>query len=295
VDSENTVYNNIDEKQLRNLKLIVFDIDGTLVNRNDEIGDDTIKLVRELGENYDMKFSFASGRQHGSLIKHAETLDIRSPLISLDGTLIKGHPGQEKIFVSLIPKKYVEKAVTIADKYLLKIALCHDEAIYYDENNAGVQALLEKYGAEYQEVKSYENYLRQTLEIVITGEDKNYIRYINKKMKFPYSFGLKTSYYKSHFHSDIYYLEIRKNGCSKGTGLKKLAKYLNVKISETAVAGDWYNDLSLFDTGAYKVAMSNSIPELIRKADFVTKKNSDEDGIAEFLSIVLKAKQNKII
>lgn len=280
----------VDNKFLRNLKLIVFDVDGTLVNRYDEIGKETIEIVREL-KKYGVRFSFASGRQHSSLIRHAETLGLNSPLISLDGTLIKNYPGNKKIFESIIPRKYVEKAIALAEKNLLKIALCHDEAIYYDENNQGVQELLEKYGAKYKEIVSYENYIRNTLEMVIAGDIKDAIRFVMKKMNFPYSLGLKTAFYKSHSHGGIYYLEVRKKGCSKGTGLKKLAKYQRIKIKETAVMGDWYNDISLFETEAFKVAVGNAVPELIRKADYVTKRTNNEDGVAEFLELVLNEKK----
>ena len=70
------------------------------------------------------------------------------------------------------------------------------------------------------------------------------------------------------------------------SGLKKL----KIKPSHSAVIGDWYNDNSLFETSAYKVTLANGVPELKRKADFITKKDNNEDGVAEFLEAVLKAK-----
>ncbi|MCZ7601757.1 MAG: HAD family hydrolase [Melioribacteraceae bacterium] len=272
------------------MKLIVFDVDGTLVNERDEIGQETIKyvkLLREMG----VRFSFASGRQHSALLHHAETLNIISPLISLDGTLIKSHPEGKIVSESTIPDKYVRKAIQMADKYLLRIALCHDEAIYYDEQNSGVQSLLDKYGAKYKEVESYDQYIPDTLEIVITGDSKEAVKYVNKKFQFPYSFGLVTSFYKSQSHGGIYYLEIRKSGGSKGKGLKKLNNYLKIGIKETAVIGDWFNDRSLFETGALKIAMGNAVPEIKRLADHILTRSFHDDGTAEFLEMVVRAKK----
>lgn len=280
----------IDKNRLKKLKLIVFDVDGTLVNERDEIGQETIKyvkLLRELG----VRFSFASGRQHSALLHHAETLNIISPLISLDGTLIKSHPEGKIVSESTIPDKYVRKAIQLADKYLLRIALCHDEAIYYDEQNSGVQSLLDKYGAKYKEVESYDQYIPDTLEIVITGDSKEAVKYVNKKFQFPYSFGLVTSFYKSQSHGGIYYLEIRKSGGSKGKGLKKLNNYLKIGIKETAVIGDWFNDRSLFETGALKIAMGNAVPEIKRLADHILTRSFHDDGTAEFLEMVVRAKK----
>ncbi|MDZ7766670.1 MAG: HAD family hydrolase [Melioribacteraceae bacterium] len=280
----------IDKNRLSKLKMIVFDVDGTLVNERDEIGEETIKLVKRLKE-FGVRFSFASGRQHSALMHHAETLGLDSPLISLDGTLIKSHPEGIKIYESPVPEKYVRKAIQLADQYLLKLALCHDEALYYDEQNSGVQSLLEKYGARYQEVSSYSNYLSKTLEIVITGDYKDSIKYVNKKLNFPYSLGLRTSFYKSQTHGGIYYLEIRRKGVSKGIGLKKLCKYQKIKIKETAVLGDWFNDRSLFETKALKIAMGNAVPEIKKMADYILTKTFHDDGTAEFLELVLKAKK----
>lgn len=280
----------IDKNRLKKLKLIVFDVDGTLVNERDEIGQETIKyvkLLREMG----VRFSFASGRQHSALLHHAETLNIISPLISLDGTLIKSHPEGKIVSESTIPDKYVRKAIQLADKYLLRIALCHDEAIYYDEQNSGVQSLLDKYGAKYKEVESYDQYIPDTLEIVITGDSKEAVKYVNKKFQFPYSFGLVTSFYKSQSHGGIYYLEIRKSGGSKGKGLKKLNNYLKIGIKETAVIGDWFNDRSLFETRALKIAMGNAVPEIKRLADHILTRSFHDDGTAEFLEMVVRAKK----
>ncbi|HEY7751773.1 MAG TPA: HAD hydrolase family protein, partial [Ignavibacteriaceae bacterium] len=57
-----------------------------------------------------------------------------------------------------------------------------------------------------------------------------------------------------------------------------------------AVMGDWYNDVSLFDTKAIKVTVANAIPEIKMKADIITSKTNDEEGAAEFFEMVLKAK-----
>ncbi len=280
----------IDKERLRNIKLIVFDVDGTLVNERDEIGQVTVQYVRAL-QKMGVQFSFASGRQHSALTHHAETLGIFAPIITLDGTLLKSHPRGEKVFESSIPDKYVNKALQLADKYLLKVALCHDEAIYYDESNSGVQTLLEKYGAKYMEVESYTNYISNTLEIVMTGDYRESIKYVNKKLNFPYTFGLRTSLYKSHSHGGIYYLEIRNKGVSKGKGLKKLCKYFKVNIKDTAVIGDWFNDRSLFETKALKIAMGNAVPEIKRLSDYILNRTFHDDGTAEFLEMVYRAKK----
>ena len=55
--------------------------------------------------------------------------------------------------------------------------------------------------------------------------------------------------------------------------------------------GDWYNDLQLFKTDALKIAMANAVIDIQNLADLVTKKTNDEDGTAEFLELVIRAKE----
>lgn len=279
----------MDLNRLKTIKLIIFDLDGTLLNDYNEVGKDTIILVEKLKAK-GVNFSFASGRLHSAITDHAETLKLKTPLVSLDGSLLKTHPEGKILFHSYVNEKHVIKAIKLADKFLLKIALCHDEAIYYTEHDALIPKLLDKFGAEYKEVDSFKGLTSHVLEIVLTGDMRDSLRYVGSKLSFPYSWGLSTSQYKSQRVQGQYYLEVRKQGCSKGTGLTRLANILKVKIKETAVIGDWYNDQSLFDTGAFKVAVKNAVPELIRLADYVTTRTNNEDGVAEFLELVLKAK-----
>ncbi len=280
----------LDNNVLKNLKLIVFDLDGTLLNNEGEISKQTIELVQKL-KGKGVNFTFASGRLHSALLDFAEQLKIDVPLISLDGSLIKNHKTGEIIFESYVPLRYVKKAVHIAESTLTKYALCHADAIFYTEENAIIPQMLEKYGAAYKEVDEIFPYLQNTLEIVLVGDVKENIKYIQRKMSFPSSFGLRQSYYKSHLFGGIYYLEVRKAGVSKGSGVKKLAKLMKININEVAVLGDWYNDRSLFETKAFKVAVANAVPEIRRMADHITERTNDEDGVAEFLEQVLKSKE----
>lgn len=73
--------------------------------------------------------------------------------------------------------------------------------------------------------------------------------------------------------------------------LLKLLKYLNINIKNSAVIGDWYNDRSLFRTKALKIAMANAVSEIKEMSDHITERTNDEDGTAEFLELVLKAKK----
>lgn len=280
----------LNKELLRNIELVVFDLDGTLLDNDGNLGEETKTLVKELS-GLGVKFSIATGRLLSAVTEIADILEIKIPLITLDGTLIQRYPGEKSIFESYLPAKYVWRALKLADKYLLKVVLCHGSAIYYTEENAHISQIHDKSGAKYQQIFSYENFVSETLEVVIVGDYKDNVRYVVKKMSFPYTLGIRSSYYKSQSQDGTYTLEIRKMGCSKGEGLRKLVSHLKIKMHHTAVIGDWYNDKSLFDTDALKIAVANAIPEIKRMADLVTIRNNNEEGVAEFLKMLLQAKR----
>lgn len=278
------------KEKLKNIELIVFDMDGTLLNSSGEIGTQTVNLVKEL-RNLGVKFTFATGRLHNAIVDQAKLLEIHEPLISLDGSLIKSVYSNEIYYESYIPQKYVLKAKKLADQYLLKIALCHADYIYFGEYDALIPQLLQKFGAKYKETDNMHALIDTTLEIVMMGDYKDSIKTVLKKMSFPHSIGLRTNYYKTKSAGKFYYLEIRKKGSSKGTGIDRLAKILKVKRKNVAAIGDWYNDVDLLKKAGIKIAMANSVAEIKRLADYITKRDNDEDGTAEFLEMVLKAKK----
>jgi Cof subfamily protein (haloacid dehalogenase superfamily) len=276
---------------LKEIKHIITDIDGTLLNDNGELGRESRKLIKELIDEK-VIISLATGRLHSAATEIAKELSLNGYVISLDGAMIKGFVTNKILFESFLKMGQVKKAIAISESLLVNIVLCHTSSIYYTDNNSVIPSLLSKYGAFYTKVDSYKNYVSGTLEIVCSSDMKNSIKQIEEKFNFPYSIGCNTSYFRSKKNENIYYLEIRKAGSSKGKALGRLLRYLSIKPLQAAVIGDWYNDITMFQTKAIKVAVANAIPELLNAADIITTKSNREDGTAEFFEMVLKSKRN---
>ena len=276
---------------LKEIKLIVTDIDGTLLNDNGELGIESKKLLKELMKE-NVIISLATGRLHSATADIAKELSLNGFVISLDGALIKNYVDDKTLFESFLKIGQVKKAIAISENLLINFVLCHTSTIYYTEYNSVIPSLLSKYGAFYTRVDSYKDYISGTLEIVCSSDVKNSIKQMEEKFNFPYSFGCDTSYFRSKKNENIYYLEIRKAGSSKGKALVRLLKHLSIKPLQAAVIGDWYNDITMFQTKAIKVAVANAIPELLNTADIITTKSNREDGTAEFFEMVLKSKRD---
>ncbi len=266
------------------IKLIVSDIDGTLVSSQNELGELTAQLIDKI-QKKNIYFSLASQRVHSSIVPLAKKLNLEIPFISLNGSLIQDCEGKVILNKSLIDKKYVEKAIKLAGKYYVKIALCYNDQIVYTENNSVIRDFMTRLGTTYKLVPSYDDYLDSVLEIIMSGNDRKIMRLTQKKMKPPFGLYLKVKYYRSMNFKGVYNIEILRKGVSKRTGLRLLCKYLKVKKTEVLVFGDWYNDRDLFRFGGTNIALLNAVDELKDMAHFVMDKSNEEDGVGHFLKM----------
>ncbi|MCR5042110.1 MAG: HAD family hydrolase [Clostridia bacterium] len=71
------------------------------------------------------------------------------------------------------------------------------------------------------------------------------------------------------------FVELMKKGVNKGTGLKKLARFLGVKDENIYSVGDGYNDVDMLKASALSFCPSNGEPEALEAADVIVRSNSD--------------------
>ena len=277
--------------RLRKIKLVVSDVDGTLTNSYDYLGKKTIEYVSKLKEK-GVFFTFATQRMHSSIIEIAKQLNVEIPIITVNGALIQDLKGNV-LYKSVINPDYVRKAIFFTDRYFVRIALCCTNEIVYTENNSVLSDFMRRIGTNYKLVHSYEPYVNDVLEIIMMGNDKNVIKYIQRKLNFPFKFYVSAKYFRGSSSQGIYNLEIKKSRINKKTAIKRLTKHLKLKKSQVAVIGDWYNDRELFEFGGTNIALKNSVAELKNLAHYVVDKDSEEDGVGEFLEILYSEITNK--
>lgn len=278
------------DKDLSNIKLVVLDLDGTLLSESGNIGMKSLEFVKKLRAK-GVKFTFASGRLHSAFVEYAAELMLDNYLISLDGALIKSFPKGEILFSSYLSKSHVQKCLAMSNKNLVRMALCCEDSIKFTEDNSVIQDIIDKFGAKYDEVISYTPYLHSSLEALFISEKKDKLNEIRDRLSFPYAFGLRCGISKSNSNENIYIMEVRNSGNTKATGLKRLGKKLGIKIQETAVVGDWYNDLDLFKTEAIKVSLANAVSEIKFHSDIIMEKSNNEDGVGDFLEKIYSQKK----
>jgi hypothetical protein len=275
--------------RLKDIKLIVIDIDGTLVDKSGQVGDKTLYLSRELRKR-NILCTLSSARSFHYSKHIAELMEVNIPIITLDGGLIKDISGRT-VYKGAIKDSVIRKAIQLAENYYGKITMCNEEHVYITPKNSVIKEYT-RLNAPIKEIPAFEN-MHDILEILIYCEDKGTLKAIRENFKFPHNLGVYYSVTKSP-SNEYYLLTLKKKGSDKLKSVKRLVKYLGLKRKNIAVIGDWHNDMPLFNYGAFNFAVQNAIPELKRKADYVTRSTNDEDAVSEVLELVLNYKTSTL-
>lgn len=86
--------------------------------------------------------------------------------------------------------------------------------------------------------------------------------------------------------SSSFTMDISNIHATKNKAIKYIINSLRIPKAEVMAIGDNFNDLSLFTACGVKIAMSNAVAELKRKADFEAP-NINHDGVAYILNNML--------
>jgi len=253
-------------------KLVVVDLDGTLLDDNQSISEKNYKVISKLKEK-NISFVLASGRPYQSLEEYAAILKLKLPVISTNGALIKNIADSEIVFKSLLSFKDAEKIFNYGLKNNFSVIVYYpDEFLSTDQKTAIYQKDMEGIDVKYRK-ELRKN--KRPLKIVFKAEAEK----IKSKL------GEVNNIFASDFcitQSDEHYIEFMNKGISKGRGIDYLMENYNLKREEIISIGNNFNDISMLDNSGLAVAMGNS-PEAVKKrADLITKSN-EEDGVAAIL------------
>ncbi len=281
------------------VKLVVCDLDGTLLNDKKEISQRNLEAIARANERGIM-VTICSGRIFTMLEAYVRTLDLNVPLISANGAVVVSPQGEILSGVRLDTDDCYKTMTFAMNEGLDYIIVC-DEACYYTSSSVRV-----KYFVQYNEIAAQQdldlielipiplpdgkvaeswvrgNYPQFTSlglrKILIYELDETRFDFVKKHIE--KSTGLMVS------SSDPGLLDIVAEGVDKGRGLALLARHFGLKPEEVMVFGDFDNDLSMFEWAGFPVAMGNAITELKEHAIYITDTNT-EDGVAQALEQLL--------
>lgn len=274
-----------------NIRMIGFDLDGTLLTDKKELRSYTIEILRRAVKQ-GIEILPVTGRPLCGLPKMVKELVGLRYAITANGARILDLKDGTVLREQLVDTKTAEEILEILGKYdtlreiyydgtgyakraeLEKIHQFFEEgpmAEYVRSTRCPVEDLMEKFHTENRAVDKVQGVFAD-LE-----ERKKALEEIESLTGVTVTKALK------------YNIEVNAAGVNKGDALVWLAKRLGIMPKETLAFGDGNNDLALLEKAGTGVAMKNGIEEIKRAADETTEKTNDEEGVAQFIeTYVLK-------
>ena len=260
-------------------RLIVSDLDGTLLRDDNTLSDYTKAIIHRVSEQ-GIDFMLATGRIFGGARVFARELALNTPILSCNGALIKEADGK------LLYGRPIEALpLTEVFKLLLNRKLYfhfYSENSFYtqkfSEHLKGFYAFNEKLSEKERfpmaEVDPLEMPGKETIYKVLVqcGEEKSSRRALYEELQEIPGISVTSSW------SDTF--DICADQVSKGLAIEQYAETKGIKPSEIICFGDNFNDLEMIQYAGLGIAMSNGVEELKKAADYVTIGNN-EDGVAK--------------
>ncbi len=261
------------------IRLIVSDLDGTLLNSRKEPPKNLLHIIAQLREK-GILFAAASGRSRASLLSFFGDLPI--PLIADNGGTIYAADGS---LLGVFDFSYeTAKPVldTIRETDYMELALVGTKGVFVqaDAPEAHKQFTDFFFNGKIEIVPDLEQMFHSDrivkLSVNTGGDGSNEARAVERMRKFEDHFSLALS--------GDGWLDLMKKGVGKGSGFVRLCRYYHIALHETMVFGDYLNDLEMLMHSPNSYAMANAHPKVKEACAHVTQFSNNEDGVVRELS-----------
>ncbi len=262
-------------------KLVVCDMDGTLLNSKAEVSERTKRALKKLFEK-NIHVAIATGRIYTSARVYAKYLGLVTPIIACNGGIVKDLADNRIIYDSPIRKEDCLKVFDICKQNNVYFHFYTQDVFYteklempslkYSEWN---KTLKEEDRIDIRVIQDAYAHLLQKDEkiykIQLNSNDLQLLANMREKIE-----EIQTITCSKSWHNNI---EVMNKNVSKGNAVRHLAESLGVKREEVVCFGDNENDISMLSYAGLGIAMGNAEDVVKEQADHVTTTN-DEDGVA---------------
>ncbi|MCB0449360.1 MAG: HAD family hydrolase [Confluentibacter sp.] len=251
----------------KKVKLVVTDMDGTLLNPNNEVSSRFLNQFTELKKR-NIHFVAASGRQYQSIVDKLELIQEDISIIAENGGILK-FDNNTDVLLKLSSENIAKAIGALRSIDAVFIVLCGRKSAYIETTNPDFIAKFEKYYSKYTIVEDLTTVTNDDfLKIAV------YHFECSEKHILPHITELKTD--MQVIVSGQNWLDISHRDANKGYALNILQEKLGITKEETMVFGDYNNDLQMLELADFSYAMANAHAEVKKIARFETKSNADE-------------------
>lgn len=255
------------------IRLMLADVDGTLVTQDKVLTDRTIAAVHRL-RDAGILFAITSGRPPRGMAMLVEPLDLQTPIAAFNGGLLVGRD-MTVIEQRVVPEHLVGPIASLMASFDLSVWL-YRGADWYVPDRKGPHVDREAWTVKFEPkvMTSIEGLTGQVAKVVGVSDDHDAVSKASAAAHERFGNHVTAA------PSQPYYLDVTHPDANKGAVARYLAQKYNLSADEIATIGDMPNDVLMFAHSGLSIAMGNADFQVQRAARRVTETN-EKEGFAE--------------
>ncbi len=255
------------------IRLVLADVDGTLVTPDKTISERARAAVRKL-DDAGIAFAVTSGRPPRGMVMLLEPLALRTQIAGFNGGMMVS-PDLTSAHVKAIAPKFVAPIIrTLIERGLDAWVYQWNEWLLRDPG--APHAAREQQTVRFPPTVSadLERHTGGVVKIVGVTDEKALIEACEIEIRDRYGDHVSAARSQAHF------LDITHPDANKGEVLSYLSRELGIPTEQIATLGDMPNDVLMFARSGLSIAMGQASEEVKQSARRVTRSNTEE-GFAE--------------
>jgi Cof subfamily protein (haloacid dehalogenase superfamily) len=265
-----------------NVRLLLADVDGTLVTNDKILTDEAVKAVKELGDA-GILFAITSGRPPRGMTMLVEPLGLTTPIAAFNGGVLTG-PDMKVIEQRTVPAQLVPSIEGLMTDQKLDIWVYRGTDWFVrtlDAPHVDREAWTVKF--EPRVMPDLGSLVDDVAKIVGVSDDHAAVSHTSDLAHEQFGGQVTAA------PSQPYYLDVTHPDANKGAVARYLADKYHLTRDEIATIGDMPNDVLMFAHSATSIAMGNADRSVQRCASHVTASNEDEGFAKAVRRFVLPA------
>ncbi len=250
-----------DAENPQEYRLVVFDLDGTLVDENLRMKAEDLDCIQDLRRR-GVAITLATGRTFESALPYVQKLGVDLPVILCNGAAIVHPVGGEILYQQRLPEEPALLLLQRAREAGLECLLYTDPL-----SSCPCVSQLTPILAEFILLEGLHCVELNDLAVVVHGRQSIKIQIVGQESRLIelQRLGSKQFHDVDLLLTQSDYLEAMPAGVSKGTALQIVSEYMEIPLSQMVAFGDSVNDKELIALAGFGVAMAGA-PEQVQKA-----------------------------
>ncbi len=273
-------------------QLLAIDIDGTLVNRRDELTPATRAALVRAGQA-GIHVVLATGRRYSHTLHLVQPLEIDVPLVTASGALVKDPADHGTLYCAAFDRAVLCRALAIIDRCGYDVLLCADT---FTEGFDFYQAGVEGGGPELAEYLEFNRSRGRVWPNMLsdppTGIFGGFAMGSQQQMLDLESRLHQTMPGQVAIHvlrSPLYrgfLCELAPAGVTKWSAIRRLAAQWGIREQAICAVGDDVNDIPMIRGAGLGIAMGNALPAVKAAAARIAP-SQEEDGLVQVVQWLL--------